>query len=282
MDITMRESPESRYPPSRDTRYERYLREVQYAIPDNLNARLRLHAKYSTAPLSWFDWLHQQLSWSGVRDALDVGCGTGLFWSTLPHPLNEVNLVLTDISHSMIELAAVAADQRVAQVQGVEANVQCLPFDDSSFDVVIANHMLYHASDPENAVREIRRVLRPRGLLVASTVGPSHLRELVEIGRAVFPRPRERNLGDVFGPISGFAPLARHFDTVEWRTYEDRLRCTDASDVRAYITSVPPGSYATPEQLRSLSEEIERQMDRGGGVLEIVKESGVFLARCLA
>jgi SAM-dependent methyltransferase len=282
IDETMTERPESTSPSPRGARYQRYLRDVQYAQPDNLNARLGLHAKYSTAPLGWFEWLHQQFSWSGARDTLDVGCGTGLFWSTLPHTLPDVRLTLSDISRSMIELSRVAAEQRVGEVRAVEASVMSLPFDDSSFDVVIANHMLYHATDPEGAVKEIRRVLRPEGLLVASTVGPSHLRELVDIARAIFPVPERRNLGEIFGPVSGLASLERHFDTVEWQTYEDRLRCTDAGDVRAYITSVPPGSHATPEQLRSLTEEIRRRMDLDGGVLDVAKESGVFLARCSA
>jgi SAM-dependent methyltransferase len=278
----MRESSESTTPPSLDARYNRYLRDVQYARPDNLNARLRLHAKYSTSPVTWFDWLHQQIDWSEVHQALDVGCGTGLFWSTLPRRLGEVRLALADISRSMIDLSMIAAASRVAQVCGLEANVQSLPFPDSSFDMVIANHMLYHASDPERAVREIRRVLRPRGLLVASTVGPFHLRELVEIARVSFPASPRRVLGDIFGPVSGFGPLNRHFDAVEWRTYEDHLRCTDVDDVLAYVTSVPPGSHATPEQLNGLRDEIQRRMDRGRGVLVVEKESGVFLARCSA
>jgi SAM-dependent methyltransferase len=278
----MTESSDPASRPSIDSQYERYLRDVQYAQPGNLNARLRLHAKYSTSPIRWFEWLHRQFRWSGVRDAIDVGCGTGLFWSTLPRPLDEVRLVLADISRSMIELAAAAADQRVARVRAVEANVQNLPFEDSSFDVVIANHMLYHASDPECAVAEIRRVLRPGGLLVASTIGPGHLAELVEIERAIFPAPRKRVLGDVFGPISGLTPLERHFDTVEWRTFDDRLRCTDVEDVLAYITSTPPGANASPEQLHELRDEIQRRMERGRGVLDVVKEGGVFLARCSA
>jgi SAM-dependent methyltransferase len=280
MDRIMSKNSESSNALPRDTRYNRYLRDVQYARPDNLNARLRLHAAYSTSPLSWFEWLHQQFSWTGVRDALDVGCGTGLFWATLPLPLDNVRLVLGDISRSMIDLSMTAAAKRVTQLRGVEANVQSLPFEDSSFDLVIANHMLYHASEPERAVGEIRRVLRPGGRLVASTVGPSHLRELVEIARAVFPAPPRRVLGDVFGPVSGLAPLERFFDIVEWRTYEDYLRCTNVDDVLAYVTSVPPGSDATPEQVCRLTAEIERRMDGGHGVLEVVKESGVFLARC--
>jgi SAM-dependent methyltransferase len=270
MDVTMTES----------SQYERYLRDVQYAQPDNLNARLRLHAKYSTSPVRWFEWLHQQFSWLGARNALDVGCGTGLFWSTLPHRLDDVRLVVGDISRSMVDLALLAAEPRVDLVRGVEATVANLPFDDSSFDVVIANHMLYHAPDPGSAVAEIRRVLRPDGFLVASTIGPGHLRELVEIERAIFDAPRKRVLGDEFGPISGLTPLRRHFDSVEWRTYDDHLRCTDPDDVLSYITSTPPGANATLEQLHALREEVQRRFDVGRGVLGIAKEGGVFLAHC--
>jgi len=278
----MTESSDPTSPWSLKSQYDRYLRNVQYACPDNLNARLSLHAKYSTSPISWFEWIHQQMSWTGVRDILDVGCGTGHFWSTLPRPLREVQLILADISRSMIDLATTAAEPRVAHVRGVEADVHRLPFEDSSCDVVIANHMLYHASDPECAIREIRRVLRPEGLLVASTIGAGHLRELVEIECAVFGAPRKRVLGDVFGPVSGLTPLLLHFDSVEWRTYDDNLRCTDADDVLAYITSIPPGAHSTPEQMKVLKGEICGRMDRGDGVLEVAKESGVFLARCSA
>jgi SAM-dependent methyltransferase len=147
---------------------------------------------------------------------------------------------------------------------------------------VIANHMLYHAAVPERAVKEIRRVLSPGGFLVASTVGPSHLRELVDIAREIFSVSERRNLGVIFGPVSGLATLERHFDTVEWRPYEDQLRCTDVDDVMAYITSVPPGSHATSEQLKALRDKIQLNMARGQGALNVSKEGGVFLARCSA
>jgi SAM-dependent methyltransferase len=211
---------------------------------------------------------------------LDVGCGTGAFWSSLPHPLGEVRLVLADLSRAMLELAARAATQQVARASGVEANVQRLPFDDESFDVVVANQMLYHATNPDVAIKEIRRVLRPHGTLMASTIGPMHLHELFDIEQSIFNEPRTRILGDIFGPVSGVAPLERYFESVEWRTFNDSLRCTDVDDVVSYLTSTPPSDRATPEQLTKLREETQRRMDAGGGVLDVTKESGVFLARC--
>jgi ubiquinone/menaquinone biosynthesis C-methylase UbiE len=264
----------------RDSGYDAYLRNVQYATPDNLNARILLHLKYATTSVNWWGWLHSQIEWTGVRDVLDVGCGTGAFWSSLPQPLGEVRLVLADLSRAMLELAARAADQRVARVSGVEANVQKLPFDDASFDVVIANQMLYHATDPDQAVEEIRRVLRPHGTLMASTIGRAHLHELFDIEHAIFDGPHQRILGDIFGPVSGYTPLQHHFESVEWRTFDDSLRCIDVDDVVSYMTSTPPGDRATPEQLVKLREETQRRMDAGGGVLDVTKETGVFLARC--
>jgi ubiquinone/menaquinone biosynthesis C-methylase UbiE len=259
-------------------RYHQYLRNAQYAAPDNLNARIRLHAKYSTAPQVWFEWLHAQIAWNGASDVLDVGCGTGAFWSTLPRPLRGARVVLADLSHAMVELATGAARHRVDRLAGVEANVQSLPFEDASFDVVIANHMLYHATDQDQAFREIRRILRPNGQLVASTIGPGHVKELFDIEQSVLHTPRSRILGEVFGPLSGAERLQRHFDAVEWRTYLDQLCCTDVEDVLAYITSTPPGDRATPEQRRDLRREIQQRIDDGGGVLTVTKESGVFLA----
>jgi SAM-dependent methyltransferase len=264
----------------RDSRYDNYLRNVQYATPDNLNARILLHVKYATSPVSWFEWLHGQIEWTGVRDVLDVGCGTGVFWSSLPHDLVDERLFLADISRAMLEQASSIAHQRVAHLSAVEANVSKLPFDDASFDVVIANQMLYHATNPDQAVEEIRRVLRPHGILMASTIGPAHLHELFDIEQAIFDGPRQRILGDIFGPVSGFEPLQQHFESVEWRTFDDSLRCTNVDDIVSYMTSTPPGDRATPEQLLELREGVQRRMDAGGGVFDVTKETGVFLARC--
>jgi SAM-dependent methyltransferase len=261
-----------------DSRYNNYLRHVQYATPDNLSARILLHAKYATSSVSWWEWLHDQMDWTGVRNVLDVGCGTGAFWSSLPQPLSDVDLVLADLSRAMLELAAGAADPRVARVSAVEASVQTLPFDDESFDVVIANQMLYHATNPDQAVTEIRRVLRPRGVLMASTIGPRHLHELFDIEQSIFDVPRQRILGEIFGPVSGLALLQQHFGSVEWQSFDDGLRCTDVDDIVSYMTSTPPGDRATPEQLAKLREETQRRIDVGGGVLEVTKETGVFLA----
>lgn len=50
-------------------------------------------------------------------------------------------------------------------------NAESIPFEEESFDVVIANHMLYHVPNINKALKEINRVLKSEGILFASTVG---------------------------------------------------------------------------------------------------------------
>lgn len=257
-----------------------YLRNSQYGTLDKLNARIVLHSKYATSHVSWFDWLHSLIEWSSWDDVLEVGSGTGVFWTALPASLHKnFRLVLSDLSPAMVEASLKQARQRLNNVTGVEANVQDLPFENASFDLVIANQMLYHAPDPRVALAEIRRVLRPGGTLFASTIGPEHLRELFEIEAVVFGVTRNAALSDVFGSVSGRTLLEQGFEVVEWHQFDDELRCTDVEDLMAYLTTTPPSEGATSEQLRQLRAEVEYRVRKGDGTLYVTKDTGVFLAR---
>ena len=68
-------------------------------------------------------------------------------------------------------------------------DVQAIPYIDSEFDVVIANHMLYHVPDRGKAYSEIRRVLKPGGFLHAAANGKSDKRKLTELEQWVIPEP---------------------------------------------------------------------------------------------
>src|SRR5262249_25635887 len=116
----------------------------------------------------------------------------------------------------------------------------------ASFDVVIANHMLYHVPDLPGAVRELRRVLRPDGLLAAATNGMGHLRELDDIAAAhaggAVRHPVALNLS--FRLENGAEQLAAAFDSVELRRFEDGLRITEAEPAVAYVASMWSRSQA--------------------------------------
>jgi len=251
-----------------------YLRNVQYKDGRNLTARADLHRKYGVAAAGWFPWVVQQIDWPSGGDVLEVGCGTGWLWPNVQTPLR---LTLTDLSAGMVAEAAERVAQRdnLTLVATHVADAQSLPFADDSFDLVIANYMLYHVPDIPQAVRELRRVLRPQGQLAAATNGEAHMRELDDVVTAVIHRPMADH-ATRFGTANGAAILGGAFDSVEWRGYDDELRCTDADDVVAYIESMSPGEV-TPEQRAALRDEIEARMV--DGVLRVSKETGLFLAR---
>jgi len=257
-----------------------YLRAQQYGTSDKLNARIRLHSKYATSKVDWFDWLHTNIQWNTVRDVLEVGCGTGLLWSALPDAVDKnLRITLTDLSPGMVDVSLSRVRELLTNVSGLEADVENLPFENASFDLAIANQMLYHAPDPARALAEIHRVLRPGGTLVASTNGPKHLQELFDIKAAVFGTRQSGTRADAFGSHTGRALLAQHFIDIEWRQFEDGLACTDVDDVVAYLTSTPPGEDASPEEVRRLRAETEQRMHRGAGMLKVTKDTGVFTAR---
>jgi ubiquinone/menaquinone biosynthesis C-methylase UbiE len=105
-----------------------------------------------------------------TQSILDVGCGNGAYERALVKRGHRGPRVAVDLSIGMLPLVADAAV--------VLADVQCLPFLRGCFDLVLAPHMLYHVPDIEIAAKEIRRVLRPEGFLVAITNSVSNLQEL--------------------------------------------------------------------------------------------------------
>jgi len=109
------------------------------------------------------------------EDVLDLGTGTGavaLRAAAIVSPRGRVSAV--DISPDMLALAQQRASALgVSNVRLVEGRAESIPADDGAFDVVLACLSLMYAINREAAAREIARVLRPGGRLVAAVwAGP--------------------------------------------------------------------------------------------------------------
>jgi SAM-dependent methyltransferase len=259
-----------------------YLRDVQYRDAARLTDRANLHAKYSTAAMSWFDHVSRRIDLMPSIDVLEAGCGAGWMWAESATPVpTGVRITLSDLSPGMVDSAVerVEGSGRFARVTGRTADLQDLPFEADSYDRVVANHMLYHLPDPARGVAELARVVRGDGMVIAATNGRGHMRELWSIRSSVFGTGEIDTTIEVFGADTGFAILRDHFADVRWSRFIDELRCTDPDDVVAYICSNPPGEDATPDQLARLREEIDRAFEVGGGAMRISKDVGCFTCR---
>lgn len=105
---------------------------------------------------------------SGKR-VLDVGCGDGVLSVRLAQAGGIVT-GLDDDPH-MLAAARERASTSGAAAAFVEGDARTLPFDDSSFDVVVAVTVLCFVADAERAAKEMARVLRPGGCLVLGELG---------------------------------------------------------------------------------------------------------------
>jgi SAM-dependent methyltransferase len=211
---------------------------------------------------------------------LDVGCGPGWLWSEAGDAVPQgLRLVLTDLSAGMVREAVprVRTADRLASVTGAEADAQLLPFADEAFGTVVANHMLYHVPEPARAVAELDRVRSPEGMVLVAAHGTAHLAPFWEIIRTVFGDTVESDVTARFDTTVGRRLLEARFSRVEARRYDDELRCTDADDLVAYLTSLPPADEATPTERAHLEQAVHERIARSGGVLVAPKDVVLFM-----
>jgi ubiquinone/menaquinone biosynthesis C-methylase UbiE len=100
------------------------------------------------------------------QQLLDVGCGPGTITIDLAMCVLPGLVVGLDRSERVIEVARDAAlEAGAANVSFDVGDVYTLPYEDASFDVVHAHQVLQHLSDPVAALREMKRVTRPGGVV---------------------------------------------------------------------------------------------------------------------
>jgi SAM-dependent methyltransferase len=260
-----------------------YLRENQYRRSDHLTARANLHARFNVSEQPWPEWALTQIALQPGDRILECGGGPGWLWEQAGSLPPNSGLVLTDLSDGMVAEAAAALAHYGAQAGTATADIQTLPFPDHTFDVVIANHMLYHVPDIPAAVHEAARVLRPGGLFVAATNGRDHMRELFELGADVFPEaPLSMRVAIRSLPFSlenGADFLASSFPIVERRLYDSHLAVDDAAALVDYMLSSAEAQAAVPEARRTAGIAAIEARIQAEGPVRISKETGLFIAR---
>lgn len=256
----------------------KYLKEQQYKTADNLQARINLHARFSTSTYPWFSWVYDHLDLQPGMRVLEAGCGPGSLWAHNHARLPvDLRLFLGDLSAGMVTEAR-QSNQHPSIFRFLCLDAQHIPFPDGSFDVVIANHMLYHVPDLPQAVRELARVLRPDGRLIAATNGDRHMRELHDLVHAFDPAYRPTyELARRFSLENAARVLSEAFDPVQVHIYEDSLEVTEVEPLVAYVYSMFSHiSDLSSDRIAAFEIHVRDHMK--DGVFHISKSQGLVTA----
>ncbi|HEX2906778.1 MAG TPA: class I SAM-dependent methyltransferase [Phototrophicaceae bacterium] len=150
-----------------------------YTTDEAWRIRQETHDRYSIPQVNFAAWALDCLTWRGDEKVLDLGCGPGRWYEALRPKAPAMTYYGLDLHTGMLTNHPAVGALTVGDAQQ-------LPFADDTFDMVMANHMLYHVPDVENAIREIRRILKPDGILMATTNSVHNMPELqVLLHRAV-------------------------------------------------------------------------------------------------
>lgn len=258
----------------------------QYADSRNFMARVELKKRFGTNPYSWNRWIFDQFSFQEETEMLELGCGSAILWKINFRRIPKgVRIILSDFSEGMLADAknflGTTADNFKFQI----IDAQQIPYSDCSFDLVIANLMLYHIPDRKKAFTEIGRVLKPGGTLYATTMGKANMKELIDLVSAYDPAIHFTlgSAADRFGLENGEQQLAKYFTEIKMLSYKDSLLVTEAQPLVDYVLSFAGLSDVAEiicgEKRHDFTKYVNEILKEHNGVFKITKDSGMFIAR---
>jgi SAM-dependent methyltransferase len=194
----------------------------EYSDESRLAARRRVWREFGEGP-NPDEWMFDAIAERRPGTALEVGCGWGELAGRVAAETGA-EVTAFDLSERMAGLA------RGRGVRALVADVQAMPFRDRSFDLALANAVLYHVPDLDRGLGEAARVLADGGAFMATTFDGGRFPELFAL---VGLEPPEIP----FRVENGAEILGRHFASVETRAGTGALVFPNAEEVRAYLGS---------------------------------------------
>lgn len=261
----------------------------QYQNANNISARIRLHRDYSTNEQGWFPWvyekveetLHISTSTNNLNNnILELGCGNGALWrENIEKIPANISITLSDISEGMIREVRRSIGRKDKRFSYKTFDCHKIPFENDSFDCVIANHVLFYCEKIDQVCKEIKRVLKPNGIFICSTYGTKHMKEITELVQGFDERIvlASENLYDRFGLENGKEILSKHFSDVTLENYEDEIVIRQAEPIIEYILSCHGNqNQYLLNRYHDFKGYVEKKLYKD---MHITKDAGMFVCR---
>lgn len=250
----------------------------QYLNATNITARIQLHRDFSQNRQGWFPWIYQNCQIRPSMNVLELGCGNGALWAEnlqkLPSP---ITITLSDISEGMLRDARRNIGQEDSRFLFQCFDCHQIPFPPQSFDLVIANHLLFYCQDISQVCQEIARVLKPKGRFLCSTYGTKHMKEISNLVQEFDSRIvlAADNLYEHFGLENGKNILEKHFSSVECIQFKDEIFLDQPEPLIQYILSCHGNqNQILLDRYKDFRIFVEKKTRKG---FHITKDAGIFL-----
>ena len=249
---------------------------LQYKNATNISARIRLHRDYSLNKEGWFPWLFSNLHLKAGMKILELGAGNGALWSqNLAKIPSGVTVVLSDISEGILADAKKAIGKQ-PQFQYAVFDAQKIPFADNTFDLVIANHMLFYCDDLAKTLKEVQRVLKPGATFTCSTYSKRHMHEITDLVQSYSDNIvlSSTNLYERFGLDNGRQILQPYFKDIVCHKYRDAIELSDSMPIISYILSCHGNQHSSLlDHYQDFKQYVDQQVEDG---FHITKDAGFF------
>ena len=257
-----------------------------YETDRNLRILEETQAKYSVPRIDFVRWTLDAIDWDGDEVILDIGAGRGSHYARLIQEQPDITYFALDLSLNLLRSHPCAAERLAL------GDAMRLPYNSDSFDIVMANHVLYHLADIETGLTEIKRVLKPDGRLLAATDSLQNIPQLqMLIHRAnVFLSDNGVKVKpptlpcDPFALENGTRILARHFYAVVRHDLPFQLVFDDIEPAMEYLESMRdlrqdglPDDVDWEHMMMVVRRDMTQLLQLGGS-LEIDLAVGVLVA----
>lgn len=108
--------------------------------------------------------IFENLNLEGDEKVLEIGCGWGFYLKTLKSIWPDLRITGIDLNQKYLDKARKFLENLAVQL--IKGDATALPFEDKTFDRVIASEVLEHILDDEKAISEMYRVLKPGGIAI--------------------------------------------------------------------------------------------------------------------
>lgn len=250
------------------TSIESVVRE-QYKSDKNLNIRNNLHS-FNINKIDFDKWCFNQIKFYKNARVLEVGCGTGKLWYKNEENIDiSVDITLSDFSKGMLKSTRDKLKDLNHNFKYKEVNVENIPYEDESFDIVIARHMIYFAPDIEKALSEIKRVLVPGGTAYITVNSCETMAELNKLAEKFDSSLGIDNNGYSarFELENGEPLIKKYFNKVDVEILEGKIIVDNAEPVVSYKSSTIQGSsILIGEKKKQFKKYLEDHIKENGNI----------------